>query len=106
MKNQLLLDTDIGPDAVARRAEQIWEAEGRPEGLELELSLRAEAELRAVRHRRLLGLLVPDAGPGFGRTLRPTPSSRVLKPSMAPGRLAVTRNGRLPGFHHRRMARN
>jgi hypothetical protein len=40
---------NVSPDDVSRRAYELWEQEGRPEGRELEHWLRAEGELRSRR---------------------------------------------------------
>jgi len=46
-------------DQIARRAQELWEAEGRPEGKSDDHWLRAESELR--KHRAELAAATPPA---------------------------------------------
>jgi hypothetical protein len=47
MNTQMQHQAQVGHEAVAQRAKQIWEIEGRQAGRDLEYWLRAERELKA-----------------------------------------------------------
>ncbi len=47
MNTQIQNQAQVGHEAIAQRAKQIWEAEGRQGGRDLEYWLRAERELKA-----------------------------------------------------------
>jgi hypothetical protein len=75
MQNQTQTQIKVGPDTIARKAYQIWEAAGRPNGRELEHWLQAEAELRAANQRSNLKFIFPNTGPGVA-TVQPNDHAR------------------------------
>jgi len=51
--------------AIRERAQELWEAEGRPEGRALDHWLKAEREIRADAETAIGGLRVPMRRPEF-----------------------------------------
>jgi hypothetical protein len=77
MNTQMQNQAQVGHEAVAQRAKQIWEIEGRQAGRDLEYWLRAERELKARPQGPAGVTRAPEASreskaptPGGARTMR------------------------------------
>ncbi|MBE0545525.1 MAG: DUF2934 domain-containing protein [Verrucomicrobia bacterium] len=84
--------TSPSPDTIARRAYELWEQAGRPDGRDQEFWLRAEAELTATRSAAGAPPIIapPQAAPPA--------SSGALPPHEVPPTIksAVASEGRRP----------
>jgi hypothetical protein len=95
------MNTPTSPshDSIARRAHQLWEAAGRPDGLDLGHWLEAEREERELndQHSRT------GEAAGAGRSWPKTPASGQRKPDRAPHSANYAHPGvTTDSLHHQR----
>jgi hypothetical protein len=82
-----------GADAIARRAYELWENEGRPEGSDLRHWLQAEAELGTTRSNQGDRSDSIDS-PSFNESTAPRSSASQTRPPTAPRATPQTTGGR------------